>query len=252
LTTVADKLLTTGQAARLCSVTRDTVLRWVRSGQLKGTRTPGGHYRIDPRNVEEVMARTAEMRAEPCWSFHANGGDIHQDCEECIVYKARALRCFEMSHLENGAGHGKRFCRISCAECDYYRHLRGHAARVLVLTENQAVQQELRDSTSEQLEFDTVETGFELAGVLGSFDPDLVVIDSAIGSRRAARIANRLLDDPRARLIRVLLASGPDGWPEDCTDDRFVRIDGPPTLDQIHRSLGQAWEELLLRPCDRA
>lgn len=249
---MADKLLTTGQAAKLCSVTRDTVLRWVRGGQLKGTRTPGGHYRIDPRDVEEVMARTAEMRVEPCWSFHANGGKINDDCEACIVYKARALRCFEMSHLDEDSGHGRKFCRASCAECDYYRHLRGHAARVLVLTENEAVQAELRGSTSEHLEFDIAETGYELAGALEPFDPDMVLIDCAIGNRRAGRIANRLLDDPRARLIRVILSRGPDGWPEDCTDDRFVKIDGPPTLDEIHESLGQAWEELLLRPCGRA
>ncbi len=250
--TVAEKLLTTGQAAKLCSVTRDTVLRWVRSGQLKGTRTPGGHYRIDPRDVEDVMARTAEMRVEPCWSYHAKGGAISEDCEECIVYKARALRCFEMSHLDEEAGHGRRFCRISCAECDYYRHLRGHSARVLVLTENRAVREELRESNSEQLEFEVVETGYELSSSLEPFDPDLVLIDCAIGGRRAGRIANRLLDDPRTRLIRVILASGPNGWPEDCADDRFVRIEGPPTVDEIHLSLGQAWEELLLRPCDRA
>jgi excisionase family DNA binding protein len=249
---VADKLLTTGQAAKLCSVTRDTVLRWVRGGQLKGTRTPGGHYRIDPRDVEDVMARTAEMRIEPCWSFHAKGGDIGEDCEECLVYKARALRCFEMSHLGDESGHGKRFCRVSCAECDYYRHLKGHAARVIVLTENRAVQDELRQITSENLEFDVAETGFELARTMESFEPDLVIIDCAIGTQRAGRIANRLLDDPKARLVRVILAKGPDGWPEDCPDERFVLIEGPPTLAEIHASLGRAWEELLLKPCDRA
>ncbi len=249
---MAEKLLTTGQAAELCSVTRDTVLRWVRSGQLKGTRTPGGHYRIDPKDVEDVMARTAEMRIEPCWTFHAKGGKLNKDCEQCLVYKARALRCFEMSDLPDGSGHGKRFCRTSCAECDYYRHLKGHAARVLVLTENPEVSAELRQSTSEHLEFDVAETGYELAITMESFEPDLVVIDCAIGHQRAGRIANRLLDDPRARLVRIVLAADPDGWPEDCPDDRFVKIDGPPTLEEIHTSLGRAWEELLLRPCSRA
>ncbi len=198
------------------------------------------------------MARTAEMRIDPCWSFHAKGGKINEDCEECLVYKARALRCFEMSHLSEDSGHGKRFCRSSCAECDYYRHLKGHAARVLVLTENPDVGAELRGSTSEQLEFDVAETGYELANTMASFEPDLVVIDCAIGNQRAGRIANRLLDDPRARLVRIVLSSGPDGWPEDCPDDRFVKINGPPTLDEIHTSLGRAWEELLLRPCERA
>jgi len=40
-------LLTTTEAARRCGVTGRTFLRWLSSGELTGTRTPGGHWRID-------------------------------------------------------------------------------------------------------------------------------------------------------------------------------------------------------------
>ena len=42
-------LLTTGQAAKLCSVTPDTILKWLKRGRLNGVRTAGGHYRIERR-----------------------------------------------------------------------------------------------------------------------------------------------------------------------------------------------------------
>ena len=38
--------LTTTQAAKLLSVTPDTVLKWVKAGKVKSYRTLGGHFRI--------------------------------------------------------------------------------------------------------------------------------------------------------------------------------------------------------------
>ena len=38
--------LTTGQAARYCSVSQATILNWIKQGTLKAYATPGGHYRI--------------------------------------------------------------------------------------------------------------------------------------------------------------------------------------------------------------
>ncbi len=42
--------LTTGEAAAIFDVDPDTVLRWIKSGEIPAIRTPGGHYRIN-RNV---------------------------------------------------------------------------------------------------------------------------------------------------------------------------------------------------------
>jgi len=43
---MAERLVTTGEMARLCSVTTETVVSWIKSGKLEACSTPGGRYRI--------------------------------------------------------------------------------------------------------------------------------------------------------------------------------------------------------------
>ena len=45
-------------ATRLLSVSRPTLLQWIRDGQLRSERTPGGHHRI-PQSEIERLAGTA-------------------------------------------------------------------------------------------------------------------------------------------------------------------------------------------------
>jgi excisionase family DNA binding protein len=47
--------LKTEQVARLLQVNRATVTRWIRLGQLRAVRTPGGTYRIPRRDVERLI-----------------------------------------------------------------------------------------------------------------------------------------------------------------------------------------------------
>ncbi|MHC4663312.1 MAG: helix-turn-helix domain-containing protein, partial [Planctomycetota bacterium] len=49
------KYLTTGQAAIRCSVSPDTVLKWIRSGLLPARKTAGGHHRINERDLDRVL-----------------------------------------------------------------------------------------------------------------------------------------------------------------------------------------------------
>ena len=42
--------ITTGEAAAIFDVDSDSILRWIKSGEIPAIRTPGGHYRIN-RNV---------------------------------------------------------------------------------------------------------------------------------------------------------------------------------------------------------
>ena len=47
---------TTGEIARLCQVTKRTVITWIDSGKLKGYRIPGGrHRRVTPADLAEFM-----------------------------------------------------------------------------------------------------------------------------------------------------------------------------------------------------
>ena len=59
------RMLTTGQAARLCSVTPDTVLKWIRSGSLSARRTAGGHHRIDERDLERFLVPSDALEVIP-------------------------------------------------------------------------------------------------------------------------------------------------------------------------------------------
>ena len=50
-------MLSTGKVAKLRSVTPDTVLKWIKGGQLPAIRTAGGHYRIARRDLDGHLER---------------------------------------------------------------------------------------------------------------------------------------------------------------------------------------------------
>jgi len=57
-----DRMFSTGKVARLLSVTPDTVLKWIKSGQLRARRTAGGHYRVAQRDLDSLMAIVSSRR----------------------------------------------------------------------------------------------------------------------------------------------------------------------------------------------
>ena len=58
-----DRPLTTGAVAATFGVTLTTVKRWAESGYLPSFRTPGGHYRFRPEDVEALKATHAKDTA---------------------------------------------------------------------------------------------------------------------------------------------------------------------------------------------
>ncbi len=51
------RLLTTGDVARYCGVSRMGVIRWIQQGKLKAHTTPGGHYRIRIADFRDFLER---------------------------------------------------------------------------------------------------------------------------------------------------------------------------------------------------
>ncbi len=123
--------LTTGEAAAIFDVDPDTVLRWIKSGEIPAIRTPGGHYRINRNGfltkLTDDTSFGKETKPRPvmpyCWEFNSESGIIRNECNECIVYKSRASRCYELSNLPVPAGHAKLFCSESCEDCQYFNSL---------------------------------------------------------------------------------------------------------------------------------
>lgn len=57
-------LITTGQAARIAGVTRETIQNYIKDGKLiPKERTLGGHYRLDETEVRKTLCNPVTLAA---------------------------------------------------------------------------------------------------------------------------------------------------------------------------------------------
>jgi len=125
--------VTTFQAADILSVTPDSILKWIKSGKVQARRTPGGHYRISRQEIDLLLKKSQTEMIQHydneksilkyCWEFNSEQTNCNNDCENCLVYKSRALRCFEMSTLPVESGYLKKDGTSTCENCDYYNFI---------------------------------------------------------------------------------------------------------------------------------
>jgi len=54
---VNDEIFSIPQAAKRCAISRWTLMKCVNSGELKASRTPGGHYRISKEDLEDFIIK---------------------------------------------------------------------------------------------------------------------------------------------------------------------------------------------------
>lgn len=214
-------LLTTGQAAKYCSVTPDTILKWIKKGRLHGVRTAGGHYRIQRRDLEPLIlsplsaespaAQPAECCTETlrCWDFLSDGGEVRDDCRQCVVYRVRAARCFLMAGLEPDVGHVRRFCQGSCDECVYYRRVNGLATNVLVITSDEGLIEKLSGEADETVALRFARNSYEASAMLQDFRPAFAVIDTESISAGDTELLGCLSADPRVPGLKIILAVSP-------------------------------------------
>ncbi len=227
-----DEFLTTGQAARLCSVTRDTVLKWIKRGSVEVIRTAGGHYRIPRAAFERLVPLTGVETPTPnkpvgprrrfqfCWEFFAKNGEIARACFPCLVFKARAMRCWEMSALSQAHGFVGTYCETSCEDCGYLEDQRSRPYHVLVITDCQKMKAGLLEEsqgTRYVLRFSSCD--YETSALVDEFRPDYVVIDCLIEENRCVDLCANLTADHRVPGVRILLAT----------------VEGKPVLEQDSR-----------------
>lgn len=125
----------TVDVARLCNVTRSSIINWTKKGILKSRRTPGGHRRIykddlfdfintygigiDSIKDEKFIKEAGVVR---CWEFHGflKGASTH-NCKRCVVFLSDTKKCYT---LRKNIGHKKIFCKTTCLNCEYYEKVR--------------------------------------------------------------------------------------------------------------------------------
>lgn len=241
-----EKLLTTGQAAELCSVTPDTILKWIRSGYLPAHRTAGGHHRINSRDLQMVVEpitenRKATLPAHPatrkpyqyCWEFNGEG-ELPDGCKDCAVYRMRAHRCYEILNLAPEADHPKVFCDKSCPECDYYRTVHEQAVNVLIVSEDKEMTKSLlKEATASSLNMEITDCEYSCSTVVSYFRPDFVIVDCMLGQKISRDICFHLSQDPRIPFVRIVLAANEREIPSICDKEIFARIKRPFAVQDV-------------------
>lgn len=205
--------LTTGEAARLCSVERDTVLKWIKRGRTPAARTAGGHYRIAVQDVEKLLAPSPRRqpadaaRLLGCWDYLAAGGKIRNECRQCLAYQAAAARCFRLRHWP-GLDSTQMGCgRKSCEECPYYRQVVGLPTKVLVITGDSGLRQAL-ETADPNVALSFARNAYEAARIVPELWPALVVIDDEVDRGGGLTLLESLLSDPSVVGLRAIYATG--------------------------------------------
>lgn len=209
-------LLTTGKAAQLCSVQPDTVLKWIKKGRLPASRTAGGHYRVEERDVLSLLEQNGlrssagegkmALCARPmrCWEYmNHNPGS---ECQECVVYRVHATWCFRLVNVMRGAGHTKRFCGGACQECPYYRRVHGLPTNVLVITADENLIHDLAKRQDEAIAFRFARRGYDASAIVTVFRPAVVIFDEAILESLGFALLDALATDPRTLGTRIIVA----------------------------------------------
>lgn len=236
--------LTTGQAAHRCSVSPDTVLKWIHAGLLPARQTAGGHHRINERDLYRLL-RPRKSPSEHsvdysgrrpfryCWEYNGKG-KLLDTCKVCSVYQMRARRCYEVARVAPDVSPSKRFCNVSCKDCGYYRLVEGQGINVLVITDSVELTRTLRrnaDKAPFNLEFADCE--YVCSSVVAQFRPDFAILDCSMGRQESRDITHHLGQDPRVPFVRVVLAGDDEQFPEECEKDVFARIEKPFDIKDI-------------------
>jgi len=127
-TGLKSEYVTTSELARLCGVTRYTIINWTKKDKIKVVKTVGGHRRI-PRSeaisVLESFRISDEKKGTPlelvprCWEFASKTG-CDEKCGNCITYKEKINYCFlAVQQL------GKEWirCEGNCPDCVYFNEI---------------------------------------------------------------------------------------------------------------------------------
>lgn len=206
-------MLSTGQAAVLCTVKPDTVLKWIKKGRLPAVRTAGGHYRISEWDLKPFMGSSPSPEPTPqvlrCWEYLNGESGPRDECKNCVVYRVRATWCFEVAGLGRDLGHTRQFCLTSCQDCAYYRRVSEGVTKVLVITSDDNLVRHLAAPENPHVAIRFARDGYETSALLPGLRPTFVVVDEEVIRAGEPRLLDALAADLRVPGIKIILAVSP-------------------------------------------
>jgi excisionase family DNA binding protein len=236
--------LTTTEAAQMLAVSPDTVLKWARAGKIQSHRTRGGHFRIPFSELDSSEARLNGERLAPfaqqlpshqyCWEYLSRGGETKAECHDCITYRSRTKRCYELRDLPGGLGCLRAYCQESCEECEYFKLVREQKLSILMIGSRRGLLVDRGDPgefVGMQVRF--ADNEYMSSQVIETFRPDYIVIDHSLGKKRTMALCGYLFDDPRIPVARIIVAAKSRRLAETCNRDIFSWITRPFTMEQL-------------------
>ncbi len=243
------EFLTTSQAAKILSVSPDTVLKWVKAGKIKSNRTFGGHFRIPASEVKLFNGSVSDdldnvnnghlaVPYQYCWEYLAAGGPIKSECKDCITFRSRASRCYELKDIPGGLGCLNLMCDTECSRCEYFKVVNGQKLNILILSENEKIVQDL-DNLDDTGIFSIHFTRDEYSAAIAiqEYRPDYIIVDCSIGKKRTGYICNNLFNDIRIPVVRIILSSKSKNIKDYCDNEIFGWIRKPFDVDQLRECI---------------
>ncbi len=215
----AKNFYTTSEAAELLAVSPDTVLRWVKAGKVRSHRTPGGHCRIPKESLALLLPRAdrgsqvkagSEQQAvyQYCWNFGVDGDTISEGCRNCVSYRSRARRCYQLRQVPQQFERLNLHCPMACAECEYYRLMKERGTGLLVVSRNRRLTEGLKHGLeTPELTLRFAGSEYDCAAAIDKFRPDYVVVDCSFGTSHTREICQHLINDDRIPFTRIILTS---------------------------------------------
>jgi excisionase family DNA binding protein len=117
-----DYILTFKEAEVYLKIPRSTLYKLLQEGRVPA-RKVGRHWRFVKSELDAWLrasegGHAPSMSRQYCWQHMKTSecGEKH-DCLKCIVYRAKALECYE---LRSETGHKATYCKDDCRSCEYY------------------------------------------------------------------------------------------------------------------------------------
>ena len=162
-------LLTTNEAADLLGIARTSLINWLKKGELESSQTPGGHRRF---KLEEILM-FAEKR----------GFELNTDL---------------LSQFSTGIKEVKKSQTSSYS-----------LSKVLVVDDDSDFRQFAQDCLSIAGSFDVKEAtnGIEAALTIGSWKPDLVLLDLRMPGMNGIEFCKEMKSKPEFESVKVVIMS---------------------------------------------
>ncbi len=240
--------ISTGKAAKICGVTSDTVLKWIKKGDIEVKRTAGGHFRVNTDSLKPYIITQKDLdrnnsyipgKITYCWEYLNKEEQVVEGCRTCMVFKSKAEKCYLLAGAGEKIGFEGVFCKSSCSECEYFKFINKLNSNVLIITNDDLLKGSISDRISREINLEFACCGYETAQVISEFQPDFIVIDESMDDDKNKEISRHLVKDRRIHGAQIILGTKGDTDMEYYKNCICASIDLPFEAEELENCINE-------------